>query len=118
MSDEMPQSFKDGEFGYAPCVMLGGPLDGRRYKLPILPNGTVPDGFGHPLQQPPENSPLAYYYRAYDETIGDYYVFIYQGTRGPGGNRALVDTPVIGENTCEGYGAGPRTESRMAERGE
>ncbi len=124
MSDEMPKSFKDGEFGFVPGVMLGGPIDGKRYRVPVLPNGNIPDGIGHPIQQPPETSPVAYYDRAGDATVGGYYVYFFRGTCDPRGAGVLADVEVIGpvrasvEQTCEGYGARPRTESRVAERGE
>lgn len=31
MNDEMPDAFEDSEFGWAPGVMVGGPLDGQRH---------------------------------------------------------------------------------------
>jgi hypothetical protein len=107
MSEKMPTSFKDGEFGFVPSVMLGGPIDGKRYKLPILPNGGIPHGFGHPLEQPHETSPVAYYDRAGDDTVGGFYVFFYRGTREPGGKRVLAETPVIQDRTCAGFGPSP-----------
>ncbi len=110
-SHHWPKSFKDGEFGWAPSVMLGGPIDGSRYRLPVLPNGGIPHGFGHPLQQPHETSPVAYYELAGDEMVGGYYVYFYCGTKEPGGRRVLAETPVIGTTsgnngeTCERYGS-------------
>ena len=112
---QMPKKFKDGEFGFVPCVMLGGPLDGKRYKLPILPNGAIPDGFGHPLEEPHETSPVAYYDRAGDEMVGGYYVYFYKGTRAPGGNRVLAETPTIETQTCEGYGSHASSVSNSEE---
>ena len=41
MTDDMPTSFKDGEFGYVPSVILGGPIDGKRYQMPVLPGGST-----------------------------------------------------------------------------
>lgn len=107
---QMPKTFKDGEFGFVPCVMLGGPIDGKRYKLPILPGGAIPDGLGHPLQEPHETSPYANYERAGDEMIGGFYVFIYKDTRSPNGERMAEETPEATgapstQNTCEGYGS-------------
>ena len=113
-SNAMPESFKDGEFGFVPCVMLGGPIDGKLYKLPILPNGAIPDGLGHPLEQPHETSPVAYYDRTGDEMVGGYYVFFYKGTREPGGNRVLAETPVIENQTCVGYGTSHLAVSGLA----
>ena len=123
MTNHMPISFKDGEFGYAPSAMFGGPVDGKRYKLPILPNGEVPNGFGHPIRQPHETSPVAYYARVTDEPIGGYHIFLFQETREPGGRRVLAETPVIEtsaatDRTCEGYGAQPASRLRMLEDGE
>lgn len=123
MTDDMPTSFKDGEFGYVPAVMLGGPIDGKRYKLPVLPSGAIPHGMGHPIRQPHGTSPLAYYERAGDTTVGGYYVYFFLGMRDPGGRRVYAQTPVIKapvtdpvterepatieefEQTCAGYGS-------------
>ncbi len=108
---EMPKTFTEGEFGMVPCVMLGGPIDGKRYKLPILPGGAIPDGLGHPIQEPHETSPYANYERAGDEMIGGYYVFLYKDTRDSNGKRMAVEAPEATassstQNTCEGYGYG------------
>jgi hypothetical protein len=125
MTDQLPETFHEGEFGYAPSVMFGGPIDGRRFKLPILPDGEVPYGFGHPLRQPHEGSPLAYYERVTDEPVGGFHMFAYQGLRGPGGRSAYVqmpefDVPELEEtepgSTCSGYG--PARRATPAERGE
>lgn len=107
---DMPKTFKDGEFGFVPCVMLGGPIDGKRYKLPILPNGAIPDGLGHPMQEPHETSPYANYARVGDEMVGGYYVFIYAEMRDADGKRMAAETPEATEpsatqQTCEGYGS-------------
>lgn len=124
MTDDMPTSFNDGEFGYVPSVMLGGPIDGKRYKMPVLPGGGIPHGLGHPIQEPHETSPVAYYERAGDTAVGGYYVYFFQGMREPGGKRVLAQTPVIEtapaaeERTCKGYGAGPYATSQPAEGGE
>lgn len=118
MTKEMPETFTDGEFGFVPSVMLGGPIDGKRYKMPVLPNGAIPHGLGHPIQQPHETSPVAYYERAGDEQIGGYYVYLFQGLRDPGGKRVLAETPVIEGELCDGYGAKPDTESQLAVGGE
>lgn len=95
MTTEMPKSFKDGEFGWVPSVMLGGPIDGHRYRMPVLPDGSIPHALGHPVSEPFETSPVAYYEREGDETIGGYYVYLFQGLRGPDGKRVLAMTPVI-----------------------
>lgn len=102
MKDEMPTSFKDGEFGYVPSVMLGGPIDGKRYKMPVLPNGEIPHAMGHPIRQPHETSPFAFYERAGDTRVGGYFVYFFQGLREPGGRRVLARTPVIDTTTEDG----------------
>lgn len=113
MADNMPPSFTDGEFGYVPSVMLGGPIDGKRYKMPVLSGGGIPHGFGHPVQQPHETSPVAYYARASDTLVGGYFVYFCRGMREPGGRRVLANTPVINESTCEGYGT--QSQSTIAD---
>ena len=118
MTDDMPTSFKDGEFGYVLSVMLGGPIDGKRYQMPVLPGGGVPRGLGHPIQQPHETSPVAYYGRAGDTTIGGYYVYFFQGMRDPGGKRVLAETPLIEERTCERYGAHSLAQPGLGEGAE
>lgn len=103
--------------------------DGKRYKMPVLPGGGIPHAMGHPIQQPHETSPVAYYERAGDTTVGGYFVYFYRGMREPGGRRVLAQTPVIDtapviestgteQRTCEGYGTGPCATSHATEGGE
>lgn len=107
---QMPKTFKDGEFGFVPSVMLGGPFDGKRYKMCVLPGGAIPDGTGYPLTEPYQTSAYAHYERVGDEMVGGYYVFIYTETRDTNGKRMAAETPEATESsatqqTCEGYGS-------------
>ena len=64
----MPKTFKDGEVGFVPSVMLGGPFDRKRYKRPILPNRANPDGTAYPLTEPYQISAHAHYPASPDAT--------------------------------------------------
>lgn len=91
-------SYHESELEHVPGVMLGGPIDGARYKIPVFPGSGVPTGFSTPLNQPHETSPRAHYLREGDEPIGGYYVFFYDRTTGPDGGDYCEETP---ESTTE-----------------
>jgi len=69
--------YHDDELEHVPAVMLGGPLDGRRYRMPVMPGMGIPDGTSVPLGQPPESSAHARYERSGDAPIGGYYVYFF-----------------------------------------
>lgn len=57
------KTYHDSELEHVPAVMLGGPIDGKGYRMPVFPDGGVPTAFSTPLQQPHESSPRAVYLR-------------------------------------------------------
>ncbi len=101
MGDAMTtrNSFHESELEHVPAVMLGGPIDGRRYRIPVFPGEGVPTGFSTPLRQPHETSPRAHYAREGDAPVGGYYVFFHEKTTGPNDEPYLEETPHI---TCDG----------------
>ncbi|QDZ16301.1 hypothetical protein [Humibacter ginsenosidimutans] len=86
-----PNSFKDGEFGFAPSVFLGGPFDGDRYRLPILPDGDVPSMASLPTASAGSAKRMAAYARHNDEPIGGCYVFIFEGYNDAGGESRTAE---------------------------
>lgn len=82
--------FKLDEFGTIKTVMFGGPLDGNRYMLPLLPpDGGLPAGISIPLKQPADTSPYAVYERAAQAPVDDVHAFLFVECRGPN------DEPVL-----------------------
>lgn len=72
-------SYHESELEHVPAVMLGGPVDGKRYRMPIIPGEGVPTAFSTPLQQPHDTSPSAVYFREGDAPVGNYYVYFFDG---------------------------------------
>lgn len=85
--------YHESELEHVPGVMLGGPIDGKRYRIPVIPGSGVPTGFSTPLRQPHQTSPHAHYLREGDEPVGGYYVFFYDRTTGPEGEDYREETP-------------------------
>jgi hypothetical protein len=81
-----PISFKDGEFGYVAGAFLGGPFDGDRYCLPVLPDGDIPVSVSLPLNEPGRPGLFAEYARHGDEPIGGYYVYLCEGSKDSDGH--------------------------------
>lgn len=74
----------------AAVVLLDGPMDGQRFKVPVLPPlGKVPDTLNLPLKQPAAASPFALYKRGSDEPVGGYFVYFFVECRGPEGEQVL-----------------------------
>lgn len=91
-------SFKESEVPLVPIVLLGGPLDGARFKMPLVPpTMAAPDQVSIPLKQPAETSPMAIYFRQGDEQVANYYLFIFEDCVGPGGEKLLFASPEISE---------------------
>ena len=42
-------SYHDSELEHVPAVLLGGPLDGQRYSMPVFPDGGIPNEMSAPL---------------------------------------------------------------------
>ncbi|WES64647.1 hypothetical protein P0L94_00925 [Microbacter sp. GSS18] len=89
----MKKSYHESELDHVPAVMLGGPIDGKRYKLPVFPEDGIPTGFSTPLREPHETSPHAHYLREGDEPVGGYFVFFYDRTTGPNGESYREERP-------------------------
>ncbi len=89
---EKKTTYRDDELEHVPAVLLGGPLDGKRYRLPKFPDGDVPFAFSSPLTQPHETSPYVEYRRAGDLRIGGYYVFFFEKIIEPE-TRAAAEQP-------------------------
>lgn len=71
-------------------MLLNGPLDGQRYKIPrVPPELTVPTSLTVPLKQPAATSPFAIYRREGDEPVGGYFVFFFDENLGPNGEKVL-----------------------------
>ncbi|MCR2784137.1 MULTISPECIES: hypothetical protein [unclassified Microbacterium] len=87
------KSYHESELEHVPAVMLGGPIDGKRYRMPVIPGGGVPTAFSTPLQQPHEPSPRAVYLREGDAPVGGYYVYFFDRITDPSGAPALHATP-------------------------
>lgn len=83
-------AFKDADVIHVPVGLLGGPLDGQRFKVPAVPPAqTVPTILTIPLKQPAATSPFARYVREGDEPVGGYYMFFFEGCFGPDGEKVL-----------------------------
>lgn len=87
------KTYHDSELEHVPAVMLGGPIDGKRYRMPVFPDGGVPTAFSTPLQQPHESSPRAVYLREGDSPVGGYYVYFFDRIDDSGGEPVLHATP-------------------------
>ncbi len=75
---------------HVPVVLLGGPLDGQRFKLPLFPPAqSVPPVLSIPLKQPANTSPLAKYRREGEEPVAGYFMFLFDECFGPDGERVL-----------------------------
>lgn len=83
-------SYHEDELEHVPAVMLGGPFDGRRYRMPVMPGMGVPHGTSMPLTQPHETSAHARYERAGDAPIGGYYVYFFVDIVEPDGHAQLA----------------------------
>ena len=68
-------------------------MDGKRYRMPILPGGQIPDGFGCPLRQPHQTSPYAWYHRISTGPANAVYGYLFDGIRGPHGEELAQETP-------------------------
>lgn len=83
-------SFGENDVVHVPVVLLGGPLDGERFKVPrVPPKQTVPTSLSVPLKQPAATSPFAKYLREGDEPVGGYYMFLFEDCFGPEGEKVL-----------------------------
>lgn len=82
--------FKDADVAHVPAVLLGGPLDGERFKIPLVPPAqTVPTSLSVPLKQPAATSPFARYVREGSEPVGGYFMFLFDECFGPDGEKIL-----------------------------
>ncbi|WP_156464705.1 hypothetical protein [Aeromicrobium sp. Root495] len=83
-------NFDECSVVHVPAGLLGGPLDGQRFKIPAVPpDQTVPHALTIPLKQPAATSPFARYVREGDEPVGGYYMFFFEGCFGPAGEKVL-----------------------------
>lgn len=90
----MPRkTYHASELEHVPAVMLGGPIDGKRYRMPIIPGAGVPTTFSTPLQHPHETSPRAVYLREGDAPIGGYYVYFFEEITDSSGSPMLRAAP-------------------------
>ncbi|BDV31261.1 hypothetical protein [Microbacterium terricola] len=87
------KTFHDSELEHVPAVMLGGPIDGKRYRMPVFPGGGIPTAFSTPLQQPHESSPKAVYLREGDTPISGYYVYFFDRIADSYSAPVLHETP-------------------------
>lgn len=95
-------SYHESELEHVAAVMLGGPVEGRRYRMPVMPGGGVPTAFSTPLQQPHETSPSAVYLRAGDAGVGGYYVYFFDGMVDSNGVRTL--RAAVDDHGCSSHG--------------
>ncbi|WP_166869329.1 hypothetical protein [Salinibacterium sp. ZJ70] len=79
----MRSSYHDSELAHVPAILLGGPLDGKRYRVPIFPTGGVPHGFSSPLTEPHQTSEYAHYRLSADELIGGHYLYFFDSITPP-----------------------------------
>lgn len=86
------RSYHENELEHVPAVMLGGPIDGKRYRMPVIPGAGVPTEFSTPLRQPHESSPRAVYLREGDAPVGGYYVYFFDRITNSNGEPALHAT--------------------------
>lgn len=83
-------SLNENVLDHIAAVLLGGPLDGQRFRVPRVPPGqSIPVSVSIPLKQPASSSPRATYLREGDDAVGGYYVFLFEECTGPNGESVL-----------------------------
>lgn len=90
----MPVVSED-DLPHVPGVLLGGPLDGARYRIPLLPVGATvpPRSISIPLQPPGPKS--ASYERTDDEPVGGYYLYFFCSPGGPNDPASVADLATV-----------------------
>lgn len=92
------KSFHEHDVPNVAVVLLDGPLDGQRFKVPrVPPELVVPASLTVPLKQPASTSPHAKYRREDEQPVGGYYVFFFEECLGPDGDRVLYAPPTATE---------------------
>lgn len=87
-------SFNEKDVPKVPVVLMGGPLDGQKYAMPVPPGHAVPISVTVPLKQPASSAPFARYGRALgDEPIAGFHVFLFEECVGPNGEQVLYAPP-------------------------
>lgn len=82
--------FDESQLAHAAVVLLGGPMDGQRFKVPMLPPSMmVPESIDLPLKQPASSSPLALYKLTSEEPVACFFVYLFAGCSSPDGEGVL-----------------------------
>lgn len=87
------KSYRAIELEHVPAVMLGGPVDGRRFRMPIIPGLGIPTAYSLALEQPHQTSRRAVYLRKGDSPVGGYYVYFFDEITDAHGVPMLHATP-------------------------
>lgn len=71
-------------------VLLDGPMDGQRFKVPLMPpSKKVPASLDLPLKQPASLSPFALYKLTSEEPVAGFFVYFFAGCSSPDGGNVL-----------------------------
>lgn len=80
----------ESQIASAAVVLLDGPMDGQRFKVPLLPpTKKVPETIDLPLKQPASSSPFALYKLTSGQPVAGFYVYFFAGCSSPDGEGVL-----------------------------